>query len=338
MHSSLAHSCRVGNVSMAGCPPFPVLIVGEQAIAITALKPFAQQLGYCLAGTDCVMQLLEKWEYNQEALIQIAAHFDQSGLECLLLPLSSLKLHAPVQPGQVFCTIGNYRSQVSEAIVDAGLSQLVDASENLCEAALLAKAKAFVAQREKGSPYVCSKSPTAVMGPHDPLYLPLTSDQVDWEVELAVVIGKTARNVPVDRAIEHIAAFTVANDITIRDRVFRAEPAGFGTDWLQSKSAPGFLPLGPYLVPARCVSEPKKLRLSLSLNDQLMQDGDVEDMIFDIAQQLSYISHHVQLKTGDLICTGSPAGFGSHHRRYLRSGDRLHASIDGFGAQHTLVR
>ena len=338
MHSSIASSCRIGNVSMAGCPPFPALIVGENAIALTALKAFAMQLGFPLVGTDCMGKLLEHWEGNQEALMQVSDHFDSSGLDGLVIPRSVLKLHSPVQPGQVFCTIGNYRAQVTEAILDAGLSQRDAATEEPSEAVLLEKAKAFIAQREKGVPYVCSKSPTAVTGPHDPLHLPVTTDQVDWEVELAVVIGKPAKNVPVERALEHVAAFTVANDITIRDRVFRAEPAGFGTDWLQAKNAPGFLPLGPYLIPARCVSDPDGLRLSLLLNGQLMQSGVVEDMIFGISQQLAYISRHVQLLPGDVICTGSPAGFGSHHQRYLRPGDRLHASIDGFGSQHTLVQ
>jgi 2-keto-4-pentenoate hydratase/2-oxohepta-3-ene-1,7-dioic acid hydratase in catechol pathway len=336
--SSTARSCRIGNVSIAGCPPFPALMVGDSAIALNALKPFARQLGLVLVSTDSIAQLLEHWDVNQPTLLELASRFDQSGLANQLIPQSALKLHAPVLPGQVFCTIGNYRSQVTQAIVDSGRAQRAHPGDEPSDAALLDKAMTFMSQREQGLPYVCSKSPTAVIGPHDTLHLPSTSDQVDWEVELAVVIGKPAKDVPVERALEHVAAFTIANDITLRDRVFRADPAGFGTDWLQSKNAPGFLPLGPYLVPARSVINPKSLRLSLSLNGQAMQEEAVEDMIFDVAQQLSYISQHVQLLTGDVICTGSPAGFGSHYQRYLGTGDHLHASIEGFGSQHTLVR
>lgn len=338
MLSSTARSCRIGNVSVAGCPPFPALAVGDSAIALSALKPYAQRLGLPLVATDCMNQLLEHWSVNQATLLEIASRFDESGLESQLIPQRALKLHSPVQPGQVFCTIGNYRSQVTQAIVDTGRSQRAHNAGEPSDAALFDKAMTFISQREQGVPYVCSKSPTAVMGPHDTLYLPSTSEQVDWEVELAVVIGKPAKDVSIERAFEHVAAFTIANDITIRDRVFRTDPAGFGTDWLQSKNAPGFLPLGPYLVPAHSVISPQSLRLSLSLNGQVMQEEAVEDMIFDIAQQLSYISQHAQLLTGDVICTGSPAGFGSHHQRYLRAGDHLHATIDGFGSQHTLVR
>ena len=338
MLSSTEHLCQIGNVSTAGCPPFPALIVGEGAVAVRALVPFARRLGLPLVGTGCMEQLLEHWDVNQSALLEIAEHSDLSGLDSLLIPVNALKLHSPVQPRQVFCTIGNYRSQVSQAIVDAGRSQRADSAGESSDDALLDKAMTFIAQREQGLPYVCSKSPSTVMGPRDSLLLPSTSEHVDWEVELAVVIGRPARNVPREHAFEHVAGFTIANDITIRDLVFRADPAGFGTDWLQSKNSPGFLPLGPYLIPARSVIDPQSLRLSLSLNGQVMQEEVVNDMIFDIAAQLSYISQHVQLLTGDVICTGSPAGFGSHHQRYLRSGDRLHATIDGFGSQHTLVR
>src|SRR5690606_23127321 len=115
-------------------------------------------------------------------------------------------------------------------------------------------------------------------------------------------------------ALEYIAGYTVANDITVRELVLRADPAGMGTDWLQCKSAPGFLPLGPLFLPADAVGSVAELQLHLTLNGQVMQSERAGDMIFDVARQIEYISRHAVLLPGDVICTGSPAGFGSHYQ------------------------
>lgn len=106
-----------------------------------------------------------------------------------------------------------------------------------------------------------------------------------------------------------------------------------GTDWLQSKAHPGWLPAGPWLVPGWDVPDPAALRLWLRLNGQVMQDGCAADMLFAVAEQIAYLSRHVPLMPGDLVCTGSPAGFGSHHRRFLQPGDVLEAGVTGLGAQ-----
>jgi 2-keto-4-pentenoate hydratase/2-oxohepta-3-ene-1,7-dioic acid hydratase in catechol pathway len=108
-----------------------------------------------------------------------------------------------------------------------------------------------------------------------------------------------------------------------------------GTDWLQSKSSPGFLPLGPYLVPAPFLPDPYRVVLTLSVNDRHMQAGPTSDMLFDIASQIEYISQHARLLPGDVICTGTPAGCGSHFKRYLQPGDVIHASATELGSQHT---
>jgi 2-keto-4-pentenoate hydratase/2-oxohepta-3-ene-1,7-dioic acid hydratase in catechol pathway len=108
-----------------------------------------------------------------------------------------------------------------------------------------------------------------------------------------------------------------------------------GTDWLQGKNGPGFLPMGPYFLPAAFQPDPYALRLTLSLNDRLMQDTLTSDMLFDIAAQIEYISQHAQLLPGDVICTGTPAGCGTHYKRYLQPGDVMHASVAELGTQHT---
>jgi 2-keto-4-pentenoate hydratase/2-oxohepta-3-ene-1,7-dioic acid hydratase in catechol pathway len=184
-----------------------------------------------------------------------------------------------------------------------------------------------------GSPYFFSKVPSAITGPYDPVILPAIASQPDWELELAVVIGKPARNVRREDAAQYIAGYTIANDITSRDLIWCKEPKAMGTDWISSKNSPTFLPLGPYLVPAAFVPDPAQLQIVLKLNGEVMQDESTSDMIFDIAHQIEYISSRVQLWPGDVICTGSPAGNGIHYKRYLRDGDVMEASITGLGEQ-----
>jgi 2,4-didehydro-3-deoxy-L-rhamnonate hydrolase len=123
------------------------------------------------------------------------------------------------------------------------------------------------------------------------------------------------------------------NDITARDRINHKE---MRFDWLKGKSQPGFLPFGPYLVPAAFVPDPQGLRLTLKLNGQVMQNESSGDMIYGVARLIEYLSEHVQLLPGDLICTGSPAGNGAHYNRFLRPGDVMEAEIDGLGAQRNL--
>jgi 2-keto-4-pentenoate hydratase/2-oxohepta-3-ene-1,7-dioic acid hydratase in catechol pathway len=201
-------------------------------------------------------------------------------------------------------------------------------------AELRAHAEELMHERARtGSPYFFSKIPSAITGPYDPVILPAIASQPDWELELAVVIGKPARNVRREDAAQYIAGYTIANDITSRDLIWCKEPKAMGTDWISSKNSPTFLPLGPYLVPAAFVADPAQLQIVLKLNGEVMQDESTSDMIFDIAHQIEYISSRVQLWPGDVICTGSPAGNGIHYKRYLRDGDVMEASITGLGEQ-----
>jgi 2-keto-4-pentenoate hydratase/2-oxohepta-3-ene-1,7-dioic acid hydratase in catechol pathway len=148
-------------------------------------------------------------------------------------------------------------------------------------------------------------------------------------------MGKKVRRLSRTEAMSHVAGYVLVNDITARDQVRRSDVPNMGTDWLQSKNGPGFLPLGPYFVPAAFLPDPYGLRLTLSVNDRHMQDALASDMLFNIATQIEYISQHAQLLPGDVICTGTPAGCGTHYKRFLQPGDVIHGSAPGLGAQHT---
>lgn len=181
-------------------------------------------------------------------------------------------------------------------------------------------------------PYCFTKLPTSIAGPVDPLELPRDAVKIDWECELAVVIGRPARHVSVADAADYIAGYAVVNDITARDLVFRRDVKAMGTDWLSAKSQPGFTPFGPYIVPAEFV-DPYALTITLSVNGRVMQNESSADMLISIDRQIAYLSSRVQLLPGDIICTGSPAGNGSYHGIFLQRGDLMIGSITNLGDQ-----
>ncbi len=156
--------------------------------------------------------------------------------------------------------------------------------------------------------------------------------ELDWELELALVIGREAFQVPREDAWEHIAGYTIVNDVTTRDLVFRKDMKEIGTDWYRAKNAPGFLPTGPFLVPAPFVSA-EEAAVRLDLNGQTMQDASTSDLLFDIPALLSAASQTHPLYPGDLLLTGSPAGNGQHWRRFLRDGDVMTGTIANLGTQ-----
>jgi 2,4-didehydro-3-deoxy-L-rhamnonate hydrolase len=157
--------------------------------------------------------------------------------------------------------------------------------------------------------------------------------QPDWELELAAVIGKTARRVSRNEALDYVAGYTIANDITARELVSRPDIPQLGMDWVASKGAPTFLPIGPFLTPKAFVADPQALQVTLRLNGQVMQDESTADMIFSVARLIEFICAHVQLLPGDLILTGSPSGNGTHYNRFLRQGDFLEGEVTGLGCQ-----
>lgn len=318
--------------SVAGSPPFPTLVLGDQALAVHALQEAAERQGLFLSGTASTLELLVQWPHNHaviDLLVQQMAAGEQPDLRARCVPHSILRTHAPIPaPRQVFCTGANYRSHVLQLAFDqtdsAGVGQTPEERRAISEQKMDERAK-------NGLPYAFVKLPSAVIGPHDPIVLPSGVTKPDWELELVVVMGRTARRVHRDEALSHVAGYCVGNDISARDLLYRHDLRSIGTDWMSCKSAPSFLPLGPHIVPASQVADPHNLQIQLRLNDQLMQDANTSEMIFDIARQIEYISSRVTLWPGDLVMTGSPAGNGTHYKRFLQGGDVVHGQIEGLG-------
>ncbi len=243
-------------------------------------------------------------------------------------PLADAVLTAPVVPRQVLQTGANYREHVIELVV-AGLTQ--DPTRDPDEARAFA-ARMMDDRAANGEPYFFIGLPACVVGDDVPLRLPASSDVHDWELELAVVIGREAFRVDREHALEHVAGYTIVNDITTRDLVFRKDMKEIGTDWYRAKNAPGFLPTGPFLVPAQFV-DPADARVRLELNGETMQDASTSDLLFDVAALISAASQTHPLLPGDLLLTGSPAGNGQHWGRFLQDGDVMHGTIEGLGTQ-----
>lgn len=184
-------------------------------------------------------------------------------------------------------------------------------------------------------PVLFFKATSAIQGPRDPLMIPEGSSKTDWEVELGVVIGKRARRVAKESAMDHVAGYVLHNDYS--ERAWQLERGG---QWVKGKSADSFAPLGPWLVTKDEVPKPAELRLWLKVNGETKQDGNSSNMIFDIPTLVSYVSQFMTLLPGDLISTGTPAGVGLGFSppRYLKSGDVVELGIDGLGEQRQLAQ
>lgn len=184
-------------------------------------------------------------------------------------------------------------------------------------------------------PILFFKSTTSVSGPTDDIIIPKNSLKTDWEVELAAVIGKVARYVDEDEAMNYVAGYCLHNDVS--EREFQIERGG---QWVKGKSCDTFAPLGPWLITKDEINDVNNLRLWLTVSNKKMQDGNTDDMIFKIPYLVSYISQFMTLLPGDIISTGTPSGVGLGMKQpvYLKAGDVVELGIDGLGTQKQQVK
>ena len=203
-------------------------------------------------------------------------------------------------------------------------------SKIICVGLNYAKHAAETGAPSPTEPILFFKATTALCGPNDDVVIPKRSEKTDWEVELAIVIGKRAAYVGLDDAMDYVAGYALHNDYS--ERAFQLERGG---QWVKGKSADTFAPLGPYLVTKDDVPNPNALPLWLSVNGERLQDSNTDDMIFDVPTLVSYISQFMTLLPGDIISTGTPAGvgLGLTPPRYLKPGDVVELGIEGLGTQ-----
>jgi 2,4-didehydro-3-deoxy-L-rhamnonate hydrolase len=183
-------------------------------------------------------------------------------------------------------------------------------------------------------PVLFMKATSALSGPFDPIIIPKNSQASDWEVELAIVIGKKASYVAEKDAYDHIAGYVLHNDVSERDWQLK-----HGGQWVKGKSADTFAPLGPYLVTKDEIPNPNNLHLWLKLNGKMLQDSNTSDLVFNVEQLVSYISQYMTLLPGDVISTGTPSGVGMGLKppTYLKEGDVVELGVEGLGSSRQEV-
>ncbi|NRQ02064.1 fumarylacetoacetate hydrolase family protein [Marinobacterium sp. xm-d-530] len=175
-------------------------------------------------------------------------------------------------------------------------------------------------------PVLFMKATSAISGPNDPIQIPRGADKTDWEVELAIVIGKKTKYISEDQSMDHIAGFCLANDLS--ERAFQLERLG---SWDKGKSHDSFAPIGPYLVTKDEIVDPQNLRMFTEINGERFQDGNTNTMVFDVKTIVAYLSQFMTLEAGDVIMTGTPpgVGMGQSPQKYLMAGDRCELASKG---------
>ncbi len=273
-----------------------------------------------LAGSNpphSVKEILEKGSSFLEKLAGLSGSADS------FLAVDSVKLLAPIpRPSKVIALAGNYSEHIKEAGLKLGLSD---------------------SPRKTTVPRPFLMPSTAVIGPYEQIPWPSYSEKIDYEIELAVIIGKKAKCVTPKDALDYVAGYTIVNDISARSVTFaknRAKrPWDEFYDWLNGKWADGFLPMGPYLLTADEIENVQNLDMTLTVNGNVRQNANTSQMIFPVADIVSFLSHIMTLEPADVIATGTPAGVAAATGKFLLPGDTIECKIERLGTlTNTLSR
>ncbi|TAL98738.1 MAG: fumarylacetoacetate hydrolase family protein [Paraburkholderia sp.] len=274
-----------------------------------------------------VLDVLREWDTFIPLLDMVATTVEgEPEVSAHGMDVANTKLLAPIQfPDAIFGAGANFSDHVEEMRRAFNLPEEPSPREN------------------GGSPWFFIKSPTprVIVGPGAQVKLPAYAKSVDYEVELAAVIGRSARNVSASEALGYVAGYTIANDLSARDGLWRtnfSERSPFRFDWVSHKCFDGSCPIGPWITPAKFVGDPQELEMKLWLNEEIRQDGSTSSMIFSVAEQVAFLSSRTTLQPGDIILTGTPAGVGSARGEFLKAGDSVRIWVEKIGEmRHSLV-
>jgi len=253
----------------------------------------------------------------RKAAAGVGKNSGKCGAKAKSRPLARTKLLAPVRfPSAIYCAGSNYADHANEMAARDNRPPPPDPHT------LGLKAWHFI------------KAARAITDPGTRVKISGYCEQMDWEIELAAVIGRTAKDVPQDKALSYVAGYTIANDLSARDRGKRAnmpDASPFKWDWTKHKTFDGSCPLGPWIVPASDIGDPQQLGLKLWVNGVLKQDSNTSEMIFTLAEQIEQLSAGMTLHPGDIILTGTPAGVGAGRGEFLKAGDVVKLWIEKIG-------
>jgi 2-keto-4-pentenoate hydratase/2-oxohepta-3-ene-1,7-dioic acid hydratase in catechol pathway len=325
------HSYRLATYADAACVPRAGVVVDDLVIDAAAALDHEAALnqgagrahadGIRTGAPSTVLALLQAWDNVHPRLQSIALAARRRSAEHAAehtQDLSSVALLAPVLfPGVILCAGANYKDHVAEMSKALNLPEEPDPHEIGLNPWHFLKASA-----------------ACVRGPGARIALPTYSKCVDWEAEIAVVIGRRCRHVAVNEALDYVAGVTVVNDLSARDHLRRqgvAADSPFYFDWVSQKCFDGALPMGPWICPLDEIDDLGNLKIRLWVNDELMQDSSSSNLIFSVAEQIAHLSTRLTLRPGDVIATGTPAGCGAARGRYLKPGDRVRVWIETVG-------
>jgi len=267
-------------------------------------------------GPNPPRTVIEILQRDGDALARVAGLARSARLRT---PLASVHILAPIpRPGKVLALAGNYSEHIKEASMKRG--HMLGLSE---------------AKRRNTVPRPFIKPATTVIGTNEEIPWPSYSDEIDYEIELAVAIGENAKCVAPESALDYVAGYMIANDVSARSVTFsrsrKRRPWDEFYDWLNGKWADGFCPTGPYLLTADEVADVQNLNLELKVNGGSRQKANTSQMIYPVREIVSFLSHIMTLEPGDIILTGTPAGVAVASGNFLKAGDTIECRIDNLG-------
>jgi 2-keto-4-pentenoate hydratase/2-oxohepta-3-ene-1,7-dioic acid hydratase in catechol pathway len=280
------------------------LVIGDEVFDAAALTGHT--------GDLTVLGILDDWATARERLARTAAVPGKGR------PLADIRLLAPVRwPSAIYCAGANYAGHAAE----------------------MARAQN---RPPPPDPHTLGLKPwhfikagrSTLAAPDETVAITGMSQTMDWEIELAAVIGARAKNVSLAQALDHVAGYTIANDLSARDMGRRTgvpDDSPFKFDWVAHKNFDGSCPLGPWIVPASDIPDPQNLGLKLWVNDVIKQDSNTAKMIFSIAEQIAHLSSRITLNPGDVVLTGTPSGVGAARKEFLKAGDVVKLWVEHIG-------
>lgn len=311
------HSYRLATHADADGEPCAALVIDDRVIDV--VDALAGKTDKKVAGSlTTVLGILNRWEIVHPLLRGFARLVRSGQWTGVSRELPTVQFLAPIlYPGAIFCAGANYKDHVAEMSKALNLPAEPDPHDLGLKPWHFLKASA-----------------SCIRGTGSRIVLPGYSQKVDWEAEIAVVIGRECRHVSVENALEYVAGVSIVNDLSARDHLRRqgvAPDSPFRYDWVSQKCFDGAMPFGPWICPLEDVADVGNLRIRLWVNEQLMQDSSSSNLIFSVAEQISHLSSRLTLRPGDVIATGTPAGCGAAHGRFLKHGDRVSVWVEGIG-------
>ena len=312
--------------TFAGGPagPFAAIVLGGTAFSVAGVYPAYRDSARGRAGpltaTGSIQDMLEGWDHNFPVLQEIAAFIGEEGGErfaAVSAAVDGLRVLPPVlRPGKILNAAQNFQEHVDE-MIRAGNTP--------------AGGPRWTGDRSTTMPYLFLKAPGVLAGAHDDIAIPRGMEKIDWEAEIACAIWKRGRRIGADGALDHVAGWMTANDVSCRDLNMRPDRPALKSDWFGGKSHNDFAPMGPVLVPKAFVADHMNLFLRLAVNGEIKQDGNTSQFIYTPEEQIEFASNIAEVEVGDIFVCGTCGGVGMGTGTFLQVGDVMETEVEGLG-------